>query len=184
MALFSSHAIDKRECASGCKEKWLQTNTSTFENNGRLLHYLIILVTLQLFLDIWRSVFSGNSRKTTLSLPARYTVYPKKYAHGFVVLCFVVVMQSFIMNSHEVFIHIHQGCFAGTGAIVRLPQCQWSKPGGYGKISQCITTTKHSKAKTVCIFLGIYCRVSIHIGYLAWLWSLTQVSLLLLLCYV
>ena len=76
-----------------------------------------------------------------------------KYAHGFVVLCFVVVMRSFIMNSHEVFIHIHQGCFAGTGAIVRLPQCQWSKPGGYGKISQCITTTKQSKAKTVCIFL-------------------------------
>ena len=85
------------------------------------------------------------------------TVYPKKYAHGFVVLCFVVVTQSFIMNSHEVFIHIHQGCFAGTGAIVRLPQCQWSKPDGYGKISQCITTTKHSKAKTVFIFLGIYC---------------------------
>ena len=79
------------------------------------------------------------------------TVYPKKYAHGFVVLCFVVVMQSFIMNSHEVFIHIHQGCFAGTGAIVRLPQCQWSKP-----VRQCITTTKHSKAKTVCIFIGIY----------------------------
>ena len=86
-----------------------------------------------------------------------YTVYPKKYAHGFVVLYFVVVMQSFIMNSHEVFIHIHQGCSAGTGAIVRLPQCQWSKPDGYGKISRCITTTKHSKAKTVCIFLGIYC---------------------------
>ena len=85
------------------------------------------------------------------------TVYPKKYAHGFVVLCFVVVMQSFIMNAHEVFIHIHQGCFAGTGAIVRLPQWQWSKPDGYGKISQCITTTKHSKSKTVCIFLGMYC---------------------------
>ena len=76
-------------------------------------------------------------------------------------LCFVVVMQSFIMNSHEVFIHIHQGCFAGTGAIVRLPQCQWSKPDGYGKISQCITTTKHSKAKTVCIFLGIYCKLRV-----------------------
>ena len=76
-------------------------------------------------------------------------------------LCFVVVMQSFIMNSHEVFIHIHQGCFAGTGAIVRLPQCQWSKPDEYGKISQCITTTKHSKAKTVCIFLGIYCTTKV-----------------------
>ena len=61
------------------------------------------------------------------------------------------------MNSLEVFIHIHQCCFAGTGAILRLPQCQWSKPDGYGKISQCITTTKHSKAKSVCIFLWIYC---------------------------
>ena len=92
-----------------------------------------------------------------LALLLYYTVHPKKYAHGFVVLCFVVVMQSFIMNSHEVFIHIHLGCFAGTGTIVRLPQCQWSKPDGYGKISQCITTTKHSEAETVCIFLGIYC---------------------------
>ena len=94
------------------------------------------------------------------SISKWYTVYPNKYAHGFVVLCFVVVMQSFIMNSHEVIIHIHQGCFAGTGAIVRLLQFQWSKPDGYGKISQCITTTKHSKAKTVCIFLGIYCMAS------------------------
>ena len=42
--------------------------------------------------------------------------------------------------------------------LVRLPQCQRSKPDGHGKISQCITTTKHSKTKTVCIFLGIYCR--------------------------
>ena len=85
------------------------------------------------------------------------TVYPKEYTHGFDMLCFVVVMQSFIMNPREIFIHIHQGCFAGTGAIVRLPQCQWSKPDGYGKVSQCITTTKHNKAKTLCIFLGIYC---------------------------
>ena len=94
-------------------------------------------------------------------IPVKVTVYPKKYAHGFVVLCFVVVMQPFIMNSYEVFIHIHQGCFAGTGAIVRLPQCQWSEPDGYGKISQCITTIKHSKAKTVCIFLGIYYTMNI-----------------------
>ena len=59
----------------------------------------------------------------------------------------------------------HQGCFAGTGAIVRLPQCQWSKPDGYGKISQCLTTTKHSKAKTVCIFLGIYCTWKLSVSW-------------------
>ena len=106
-----------------------------------------------------------------------YTVYPKKYAHGFVVLCFVVVMQPFIMNLHEVFIHIHQGCFAGTGAIVRLPQCQWSKPDGYGKISQCITTTKHSKAKTVCIFLGIYYISIPPVGYQQTWLKFTQVTI-------
>ena len=106
-----------------------------------------------------------------------YTVYPKKYAHGFVVLCFVVVMQPFIMNLHEVVIHIHQGCFAGTGAIVRLPQCQWSKPDGYGKISQCITTTKHSKAKTVCIFLGIYYISIPPVGYQQTWLNFTHVSI-------
>ena len=110
-----------------------------------------------------------------IAKPHLNTVYPKKYAHGFVVLCFVVVMQSFIMNSHEVFIHIHQGCFAGTGAIGRLPQCQWSKPDGYGKISQCITTTKHSKAKTVCIFLGIYCNVQKMLWMI--IWDMLQVKL-------
>ena len=36
-----------------------------------------------------------------------YIQYIPRNMHGFVVLCFVVVMQSFIMNSHEVFIHIH-----------------------------------------------------------------------------
>ena len=116
--------------------------------------------------DLGQPVFAWKKQQQQKKSPGtckvRYTVYPKKYAHGFVVLCFVVVMQSFIMNSHEVFTHIHQGWFAGTGAIVRLQQCQWSKPDGYGIISQCITTTKHSKAKTVCIFLGIYCYRQIH----------------------
>ena len=54
------------------------------------------------------------------------------------------------------------------GNRYRLPQCQGSKPDGYGKISQCVTTTKHSKAKTVCIFLGIYCILAytcIHIWF-------------------
>ena len=118
-------------------------NSNLFENRGcRMQHCLQM---------------SNISQKVCRVSALWCTVYPTKYAHGFVVLYFVAVMQSFIMNSHEVFIHIHQGCLAGTGAIVRLPQCQWSKPDGYGKISQCITTTKHSKAKTVCIFPGIYC---------------------------
>ena len=30
------------------------------------------------------------------------------------------------------FTHILQGYFTGTGAIIWLPQCQWSNPEGYG----------------------------------------------------
>ena len=129
---------------------WVQVWTSS-----KLAKFLPWKVVPEM-LKTWKWV-NGSLCTYLMSCDVGFTVYPKKYAHGFVVLCFVVVLQSIIMNSHEVFIHIHQGCFAGTGAIVRLPQCQWSKPDGYGIISQCITTTKHSKANTVCIFLGIYC---------------------------
>ena len=68
--------------------------------------------------------------------------------------CCALLCCGYAIVHNEVFIHIHQGCFDGTGAFVRLPQCQWSKPGGYGKISQCITTTKHSKQKPCAYFLG------------------------------
>ena len=128
---------------------WIRAKVTIY---GDIFIDMMMQISLTAWFEAW-TIEHTFSRQYFLM----HTVYPKKYAHGFVVLCFVVVMQSFIMNSHEVFIHLHQGCFAGTGAIVRLPQCQWSKPDGYGKISQCITTTKHSKAKTVCIFLGIYC---------------------------
>ena len=140
-------------------EIWITPiSQNMFKADGEVMYYIFHTthnIFFYHFLYYRTTVKSSLYPKNTHS--HAFTVYLKKYAHGFVVLCFVVVMQSFIMNSHEVFIHIHQGCFAGTGAIVRLPQCQWSKPDGYGKISHCITTTKHSKAKTVCIFLGIYC---------------------------
>ena len=74
-----------------------------------------------------------------------------------VLLCFALL---WLCNRNEFTWSIYpysSGLLCWHWAIVRLPQCQWIKPDGYGKISQCITTTKHSKAKTVCIFLGIYC---------------------------
>ena len=50
----------------------------------------------------------------------------------FVVLCFVVViscdLDAFIWSVY----YILQGCFTGTGAIIWLPQCQWSNPKGHG----------------------------------------------------
>ena len=123
------------------------------------LYIYLFTYLFYIYLSIYLFIYSFllTLWKYELNYPCteQHTVYPSQYAHGFVVLCFVVVMQSFIMNSHEVLIHIHQGCFAGTVAIVRLPQCQWSKPDGCVKINQCITTTKHSKAKTCAYFWDI-----------------------------
>ena len=58
-------------------------------------------------------------------------VYPMKYGHGFVVLCFVVVISSGLGDFYDTFTHILQDYFTGTGAIA-LPQCQWSIPEEYG----------------------------------------------------
>ena len=65
----------------------------------------VIIIVMCSSQNDWLSVtFEIRIQYVSLDLPVS-TVYPKKYAHGFVVLCFVVVMQSFIMNSHEVFNH-------------------------------------------------------------------------------
>ena len=130
---------------------WLRQGDVT---NGTFLAGSCSRLMGVLFTGRYTNLLHEPARNVPFVTSTLSTVYPKKYAHGFVVLCFVVVMQSFMLNSHEVFIHIHQGCFAGTGAIVRLPQCQWSKPDGYGKISQCITTTKQSTTKPCAYFLG------------------------------
>ena len=112
-----------------------QNNAIHFEDRKKYSNELIGSVKCALFMGknairmilITDSVFDMNMVwyiHVHYNLISTHIVYPKKYAHCFVVLCFVVVMQSFVMNSHEVFIHIHQCCFAGTGAIVTLPQCQ------------------------------------------------------------
>ena len=58
------------------------------------------------------------------------------------------------------FTHILQDYFTGTGAILRLPQCQWSNPEGYGSIdpknllgTHDIITTKESTAKQRAYFM-------------------------------
>ena len=72
-----------------------------------------------------------------------------------VLFCFVLVD----------FTHILQGSFTGTGAILWLPQCQWSNPEGYGSISHESTwrwLCNHKKtihSQMMFIFYGIYCKL-------------------------
>ena len=56
----------------------------------------------------------------------------------------------------DLFTHILQGCITDTGALLWLPQCQWSNPELYGKIILYLSTTKHNKRRVVCIILGMF----------------------------
>ena len=57
-------------------------------------------------------------------------------AFNFLVFCFVVVLSTFSGDSCDIFIHIFQACFTGTGAIIWLPQCLWSNPEGSHRWNQ------------------------------------------------
>ena len=43
-----------------------------------------------------------------------HTVHPIQNAHGFALLCLAVVMLAVLVDSHDAFTHILQGCFTGT----------------------------------------------------------------------
>ena len=59
-----------------------------------------------------------------------------------VLLCFVLLWlyNEFLVDLCVQFIHILQGCFTDTGAIMWLPQCQWSNPEYMGEVNQQPTT--------------------------------------------
>ena len=84
-----------------------------------------VCLTLITLYDVFicRSILLMVSRFYVLHYLCR--VHPKNYAHSlcFVVFCYVCYGLSFI--------HILQGCFTATGAIIWLPQWQWSNPEGY-----------------------------------------------------
>ena len=83
------------------------------------------------------------------------TIYPMEYAHFYVMLSLCELYDQFLETLSHYFTNNLQGCFTGTGAILWLPQCQWSNPEGYGKSH---LKLNHNKTWTLCIFLGMYCN--------------------------
>ena len=66
--------------------------------------------------------------KKTWQFIVAYTEFPK-IRYYFVICCGLFCFGT------DLFPHILQGYFTGTGAIRWLPQCQWSNPGEYGNKS-------------------------------------------------
>ena len=62
-------------------------------------------------------------RTSTVEVNILHSEY---YVNGlcFVVFCYILV--------YDRVIYVSRGYFTDTGAILRLPQCQWSNPEEYG----------------------------------------------------
>ena len=80
-----------------------------------------------------------------------------------VLFCFVLLWlrHGCLVDLCDAFIQILQGCFTGTGAILWLPQCQWSNPEGCGLkwLVQNHNKTHQSanRIHNACMSLRVYC---------------------------
>ena len=84
IALFVIKLIIPRCITTRHSVKWIDIKDRT--------HIPIIQSCKRHYIHLHLSHGCGNVLLVSVELWPWYTVYPKKYAHGFVVLCFVVVM--------------------------------------------------------------------------------------------
>ena len=93
---------------------------------------------------------------TTLHMAQQFTVYPKKYAHGFCWLCFVVVIHWLIFPYPSGLLHWH----CGNRILPSASKATLMNMGKYFMWMHYERLHNHNKTKhnkTVCIFLWIYC---------------------------
>ena len=85
---------------------------------------------------------------------AWYIVYPKKYAHGFSLLCFVVVIHWLIFPYPSGLLHWHCGNLTIAPVPAKQPWWIWINTLCEFILNDCITTTKQSTTKPCAYFLG------------------------------
>ena len=111
-------------CLAGLNRDWGLKDSHTVDSRQAAMHFqLMRLMGIPM-------CFEGHVQ--ALALPVllglwKETVKESKWnqlAHS--------LQPSLTTNSYDVFTHILQGRFTGTGAIIWLPQCQWNDPEGYG----------------------------------------------------
>ena len=82
------------------------------------------------------------------------TVYPKKYAHGFALLCIVVVIHWLIFPYPSGLLHWHCGNLTIAPVPAKQPWWIWINTSCEFIMNDCITTTKQSTTKPCAYFLG------------------------------
>ena len=82
------------------------------------------------------------------------TVYPKKFAHGFALLCFVVVIHWLIFPYPSGLLHWHCGNLTIAPVPAKQPWWIWINTSCEFIMNDYITTTKQSTTKPCAYFLG------------------------------
>ena len=82
---------------------------------------------------------------------------PRNMHMVFALLCFVVVIHWLIYPYPSGLLHWHCGNLTIAPVPAKQPWWIWINTSCEFIMNDCITTTKQSTTKTVCIFLGIYC---------------------------
>ena len=111
---------------------------------GPRAHILLLAKNLPSYMDIGK----GWSGHVALIL---YTVYPRKYAHGF---CFVVVIHWLIFPYPSGLLHWHCGNLTIAPVPAKQPWWIWINTSCEFIMNDCITTTKQSTTKPCAYFLG------------------------------
>ena len=83
-----------------------------------------------------------------------HTVYTKKYAHGFALLCFVVVIHWLIFPYSSGLLHWHCGNLTIAPVPAKQPWWICINTSCEFIMNDCITTTKQSTTKPCAYFLG------------------------------
>ena len=95
-----------------------------------------------------------NKYEVVLMIYFSCTVYPKKYSHGFALLCFVVVIHWLIFPYPSGLLHWHCGNLTIAPVPAKQPWWIWINTSCEFIMNDCITTTKQSTTKPCAYFLG------------------------------
>ena len=147
-----------------CKSRYnsvLSKKCFLFRGNSSVCCFVWSLI------QVFRCVFMNEKFCITVRLAPNYvpfTVYPKKYAHGF---CFAVLCCGYTLTNCPISIRLtslHCGNLTIAPVPAKQPWWIWINTSCEFIMNDCITTTKQSTTKPCAYFLG-YTVVQLTVGH-------------------
>ena len=153
------HSLIAHKCWNSVDNTMAQSGGLIMIHSQRIVHkfimdlFMVGTVLTQIYTWRW---FDSFIKIHTWEMDL-YTVYPKKYAHGF---CFVVVIHWLIFPYPSGLLHWHCGNLTICPSASKATLMNMDKYFMWIHYERLHNHNKAKHNKTVCIFLGIYCMVN------------------------